>query len=106
MLRLTLHIAFDVGIAGAGLFVFSYKIFPLLLGAPAPVAPMIGMATGLALVAIAGLAGLGFGLIGDLLRREFTPAQIPRTRLFDLLAGTQYLTAALVLVLAHYQFAA
>lgn len=106
MLRLMFHIALAASMAGVGLYVFSYKIFPLMLGAPAPVAPLIGMAAGLALVAVAGLAGLGFGLIVDLLRREFTPAQIPRSWLFDLLAFTQYLTVALLLVLGHYQFAA
>lgn len=106
MLRLLFHIAFAASMAGVGLYVFSYKIFPLMLGAPAPVAPMIGMAAGLAFVGIAGLVGLGFWLIVDLLRREFTLDQIPRDRLFDLLAETQYLHAALLLVLGHYQFAA
>ena len=103
MSRSILHLIAAAGAAAAGLFIFSYKIFPLVLGASVkPVAPLMGMAAGLAFIGIAGLAGLGFWLIVDLLRREFTLQQMPKDRLLDRLAGTQYLTAALLLVVLHY----
>lgn len=103
MRRVALH-GLIVLLSGAmGLYACSYKVFPLALGvATRPVAPLIGIAAGLFFAATAGLTGLGFWSIVDLVKNKQAIEQVPRDRLFDLLAETQYLTLGLLLVLAHF----
>jgi len=98
--RVVIHLVAALLLAAFGAYVFSYHAFSLFFpGQSPPFALLVGMATGLMLMAIPLLAGFGLRMLVDsVVRRK--PIQ-PRD-LFDLLVTTQYFTAGLVLVGIHY----
>ena len=100
--RIAAHAAFALLLAAVGLVVFSRSVFPLVLGMTNPVAPLLGMALGLLFIGVPGVAGLGLGIAMDLARGTKTLREVEQTRLLDLVAGTQYMTLALLLVAWHY----
>jgi len=100
--RIALHAAFAVLLALLGFFVFSRSIFPVVLGVSNPIAPLIGMASGLLFIGVPGVAAQGLGIAIDVVRGRMTLQEIEQTRVLDLVAGSQYMTLALALLAWHY----
>lgn len=101
-IRIALHAAFALLLALLGFFVFSRSIFPVALGVSNPIAPLIGMASGLLFIGVPGVAALGFGIAIDVVSGRMALQEVESMRLLDLVAGSQYMTLALALVAWHY----
>jgi len=100
--RVAIHAAILATLALAGYFAFSRLIFPQVFRTEGPVAPLLGMASGILIAAGPASAGIGFGIILDALRG----VEITAARAMELVYLSQYLTAAFVLIALHYSVVA